>query len=306
MPGHHALADGDYPTKPMRYIVASQPGGVNDMLARIVGAQLNAAWHQPVIVDNRSGGGGNIGANMAAKSRPDGYTLLNVSLGHAINVTLYSNLAYDLRKDLAAVTFLASSPLIVCVTASLPIRSINELVSYAKANPVNYGTGFVGAISHVSVEKFKQQMGVQMTHVPYGGGGPAARALAGGEVQVVFNAIPELIALARAGRVRPLAIASAQRSPLLSDVPTMAEQGVKNFEVGNWTGVMTPAGVPPVIVKKLAGEIDRILKMPDVQEKLVAQGFEVGGGTPEQFDKFLNSEIDRWGKVVKAIGARAE
>jgi tripartite-type tricarboxylate transporter receptor subunit TctC len=304
LPAQHALAQSDYPAKPVRYIVATAPGGSNDVLARMVGAKLHEAWGQPVIIDNRGGGGGNIAANMAAKSPPDGYTLLTVSLGHAINVTLYPDLAYDLRKDLAPIIFLASSPLIVCVTASLPIRSINDLVSYAKANPVNYGVGFIGAISHVAVEQFKRQMGVSMNTVPYSGGGPAGTALAVGEVQVVFNPIPDLIALTRTGRVRPIAIASAHRSPLLPDVATMAEQGVKNFEVGNWAGMVAPAGVPPAIVKRLSAEINRILKMPDIREKLIAQGFEAGGGTPEQFNKFLNSEIDRWGKVVTAMGIK--
>ena len=301
-----AHAQKDYPVRPIRYVVAVAPGGINDFLARVVGAKLSEAWGQPVIVDNRPGAGGNVGANLVAKSQPDGYTILNVSLGHAINVTLYSSLPYDLRKDLTPVVFLASSPLIACVTAALPIKSIDELVAYARSNPVNYGTGFVGSISHVSVEQFKRQMGIDMNQVPYTGGGPAATALASGQVQVVFNAIPELITLVRGGRVRAIAILSAARSPLLPDVSTMAEQGVKNFEVGNWVGVMTRAGTPQTVVRRLAGEIDRILKLPDVREKLVAQGFDIGGGSPELFDKFLNAEIDRWGKVVKTTGARAE
>jgi tripartite-type tricarboxylate transporter receptor subunit TctC len=304
MNAQHVLAQKDYPAKPIRFIVATAPGGSNDVLARMIGAKLHEAWGQPVIIDNRGGGGGNIAANVAAKSPPDGYTLLNVSLGHAVNVTLYPDLTYDLRKDLAPVIFLASSPLIVCVTASLPIRSINDLVAYAKANPVNYGVGFIGAISHVSVEQFKRQMGVAMNAVPYSGGGPAGTALAVGEVQVVFNPIPDLIALTRTGRVRPVAIASAHRSPLLPEVPTMAEQGVKNFEVGNWAGMVAPAGVPPAIVKQLSAEINRILKLPDIREKLAAQGFEAGGGSPEEFKKFLNSEIERWGKVVTAMGIK--
>jgi tripartite-type tricarboxylate transporter receptor subunit TctC len=301
-----AHAQNDFPAKPIRYVVAVAPGGINDFLARVVGAKLNEAWGQPVIVDNRPGSGGNIGANVVAKSQPDGYTILNVSLGHAVNVTLYSSLPYDLRKDLAPVSFLASAPLIACVPATLPVKSINELVAYAKSNPVNYAIGFTGSISHVSVEVFKRQMGIEMNQVPYNGGGPAATALASNQVQVLFNAIPELITFVRGGRVRALAVASAKRTSLLPDVPTMAEQGVKDFEMGNWVGVMTRAGTPQPVIKKLAGEIDRILKLPDVREKLLAQGFDIGGGTPEQFTKFLNAEIERWGKVVKAAGARAD
>jgi len=301
-----AQAQSDYPSRPIRYVVAVAPGGINDFLARVVAAKLNEAWSQPVIVDNRPGAGGNIGANVVAKSQPDGYTLLNVSVGHAVNVTLYPSLPYDLRKDLAPVVFLASSPLIACVTASLPIKSVSELVTYAKSSPVNYGVGFIGAISHVSVEQFKRQMAVDMNQVPYNGGGPAATALASGQVQVVFNAIPELMPMVKAGRVRPIAITSARRSPLLPDVATMGEQGIRNFEMGNWVGVMTRTGTPQPVVKKVAAEIDRILKMPDIREKLLAQGFETGGGSPEQFDKFLNSEIDRWGRIVKASGARVD
>lgn len=301
-----AQAQGSYPDKPIRYIVAVAPGGINDFLARVVGAKLADAWGQPVIVDNRPGAGANVGANLVAKSQPDGYTILNASLGHAINVTFYEKLDYDLRKDLAPVSYLASAPLIVCVTNTLPIKSINDLVAYAKTNKVNYGTGFVGSISHVSVELFKRQMGVEMNQIPYSGGGPAAIALASGQVQVVFNAVPELITFVKSGRIRAIAITSAKHSPLLPEVPTMAEQGVKNFEMGNWVGVMTRAGSPPANIRKLSAEIDRILQQPDVKEKLIAQGFDIGGGTPEQFGKFLNAEIERWGKVIKAIGAKAE
>lgn len=301
-----AYGQADFPTRPIRYIVAVAPGGINDFLARVVGAKLAEAWGQPVIVDNRPGAGANVGANLVAKSQPDGYTILNASLGHAINVTFYEKLDYDLRKDLAPVSYLASAPLIVCVTNNLPIKSISDLVAYAKANKVNYGTGFVGSISHVSVELFKRQMGVDMNQIPYSGGGPAAIALASGQVQVVFNAIPELITFVKSGRVRAIAITSAKHSPLLPEVPTMAEQGVKNFEMGNWVGVMTRAGSPPANIRKLSTEIDRILQQPDVKEKLIAQGFDIGGGTPEQFGKFLNAEIERWGKVIKAIGAKAE
>jgi tripartite-type tricarboxylate transporter receptor subunit TctC len=301
-----AQAQSDFPAKPIRYVVAVAPGGINDFLARVVGAKLNEAWGQPVIVDNRPGAGGNVGANVVAKSQPDGYTILNVSLGHAVNVTLYSSLPYDLRKDLAPVVYLASAPLIACVPTALPIKSIDELVAYAKANPVNYAMGFTGSISHVSIEVFKRRMGIDMNQVAYSGGGPAATALASNQVQVLFNAIPELITFVRGGRVRALAIASGRRSPLLPDVPTMAEQGVKDFEMGNWVGVMTRAGTPQPVVRKLAAEIDRILKMPDVRDRLLAQGFDIGGGTPEQFTQFLDSEIERWGKVVKAAGARAD
>jgi len=299
-------AQSGYPEKPIRYVVAVAPGGINDVLARAIGAKLNEVWGQPVIVDNRPGAGGNVGANLVAKSLPDGYTILNASLGHAINVNLYSSLPYDLRKDLTPVVFLASSPLIIGVNAGLPIKSVAELVAYAKSNPVNFGSGGAGFISHLSMEVLKRQMGFEMTHVPFNGGGPAAIALASGQVQVVANAIPELITLVRAGRVRAIALTSVKRSPLLPEVATTAEQGVKNFEMGNWVGVLTRAGTPQPIVNKLAGEIDRILQMPDVKEKLVAQGFDVVGGTPEQFAKFLNAEIERWGRVVKETGAKVD
>jgi tripartite-type tricarboxylate transporter receptor subunit TctC len=295
-----------YPTKAVRYIVAFAPGGLNDIVARLVGQKLSESWKQPVVVDNRAGSAGNIGADIAAKAPADGYTMLNISLAHAINATLYRGLPYDVIRDFAPVTLVGSSPLLLAVYPGLPVKSVSELVAYAKSHPLNFGSGGAGAISHLAGELFRRAIGANMAHVPYKGGALAANDLMGGQIQLMFNAVPELIQFVKAGRLRALAVTSRARYPLVPELPTMIESGFPGFEAGNWIGIVVPAATPRPVVNKLSEDIVRVVRMPEIKEKFSAQGIDAIGTTPEEFGKFLRSEAEKWGKVVREVGARAD
>lgn len=301
-----AQAAETYPTRPIRYVVGFAPGGINDILARVVGQKLNESWGQTVIVDNRPGAGGNVGAEIVAKSAPDGYTLLNISTAHAISQTLYKRLNYSLAKDLTPVVLLGSSPLIMGIYPGLPAKNVSELVNWAKSNRLTYASGGVGTISHLSMEMFKMSAGIQAVHVPYKGAGPGMTDLMGGQVNVMVNAIPELGPFAKGGKLRILGIMSEKRHPFMPDLPTFIEQGYKDYVMGNWVGIVTTAGTPPTVVNKLAVEVSRVLKLPDVSEKLNQQGFDPGGSTPAEFGKLVTAETARFGKAVKDSGATAE
>jgi tripartite-type tricarboxylate transporter receptor subunit TctC len=303
--GASASAAG-YPERPIRYLVGFAPGGINDLLARIVGQKLNEAWGQPVIVDNRPGAAGNLAAEIVAKSSPDGYTIMNISTAHAISQTLYAKLGYSLERDLAPVVVLGSSPLFMAVTLSLPVKNVAELVAWAKSNRLTYASGGVGVISHLSMEMFKVAAKIDATHVPYKGVGPAVPDLISGQCQVMANAVPELFPYVKAGKLRAIGVMTEKRHPFMPDVPTFIEQGYKEFVMGNWTGIVAPAGTPKAVTQKLAAEATRILRTPDVNDKLTQQGFDPIGGTPEEFGKLIHAEVIRFGKAVKASGARAD
>ena len=304
-PSLNAVA-ADYPVRPIRYVVAFAPGGINDILARIVGQKLSEAWGQPVIVDNRPGAGGNLGAELVAKSQPDGYTILNVSTAHAISQTLYAKLGYSFATGLTPVVLLGSSPLMTAVNPGLPVKSVGELIAYAKSNRLVYGSGGVGVISHLSMEMLKTAAKIDATHVPYKGAGPAVADLIGGQVHVMTNAIPELFPFAKGGKLRVIGQMTEKRHHMLPDVPTYIEQGHKDFVLGNWGGIAMPAGVPRAIVDKLAAEVTRIIRSPDVHKRLSDLGFDPLGSTPEQFRALALKEIDRFGAAVKASGAKAD
>lgn len=295
-----------YPERSIRYVVAFAPGGINDLLARVVAQKLTEAWKQPVIVDNRPGAGGNVGAEVAARAAPDGYTLLNISTAHVIAQSLYPKLGYSLVRDLTPVVYLGSSPLITAVSGTLPIRTVPELIAWAKQNKMVYGSGGIGAISHLSMEMLKVSAGIEGVHVPYKGAAPAAADLIGGQVHVISNAVPELWPAVKTGKVRVIGAMSEKRLQWMPDVPTFAEQGVKGFVLGNWVGLMTAAGTPPATVRKLSDEITRVLRMPDVSERLIGLGFEPGGGTPAELAKLIASETVTFATAVKASGAKAE
>lgn len=301
-----AATAADYPTRPIRYVVAFAPGGINDILARIVGQKLSDAWGQPVIVDNRPGAGGNVGAELVAKSTPDGYTILNISTAHTISQSLYSKLGYSLERDLTPVVWLGGSSLIMVVTPSLPVKSVAELIAWAKGNRLIYASGGVGVISHLSLEMFKGAAKINATHVPYKGVGPSIPDLISGQVHVMINAIPELFPYAKGGRLRIIGTLTEKRHPFMPDVPTMIEQGYPDFVLANWVGIVAAAGTPKPAVNKLAAEVTRILKHPDVAGKLSDQGFDPGGGTPEAFGKLIRSEVARFGKAVKDSGAKVD
>ena len=301
-------AQAQYPTKALRFIMPFPPGGGTDTLGRIIGQKLSEVLAQQVIIDNRPGAGANIGAEIAAKSPPDGYTLLMGNIAHAINVSLYSKLSYDLVKDFAPVTLLASTPNILVVHPSVPARSVKELIALAQARPgqLDYASSGSGSSAHLAAELFNMMASVKMTHVPYKGGGPAVIALVGGQVSVGFATTPSVLPQVKAAKLRGLAVTSAQRSPATSELPTISEAGVPGYEAGTWYGVLVPAGTPREIIARLHAESVKLLKLPDVKERLDAAGFEPIGSTPEQFAAYTSSEIEKWAKVVKASGARAD
>ena len=296
----------DYPVRPIRYVVAFAPGGINDIMARIVAQKLNEAWGQPVIVDNRPGAGGNLAAEMVAKAAPDGYTFMNISTAHTIAQTLYTRLNYKLERDLTPVVVLGSAPLMMVVYPSIPVKSVAELGAWAKKNRLIYASGGVGVISHLSMEMFKLAAGIDATHVPYKGVGPAVPDLLSGQVHVMINAVPELFPHAKGGRLRIIGVLTEKRHPFMPEVPTFIEQGHKDFVMGNWTGIVAPAGIPKAVAGKLAAEITRSIRSPEVSKRLLEMGVDPLGGSPEDFGKLIHAEVERFGKAVKASGAKAD
>lgn len=296
----------NYPARPIRYVVAFAPGGLNDIMARIVGQKLSESLGQPVIVDNRPGAGGNLATELVAKSTPDGYTIMNISTAQAISATLYSKLGYNLERDLAPVSLLGGSPLIIGIHPGVTARNVAELAAAAKQKKLSYASGGVGTISHLSGEMLKRALNFDMTHVPYKGAGPAINDVMGGQVQMMINAVPELFPSVKAGRMRCIGVMADKRHPFLPDVPTLAEQGHKEFVMGNWVGIVTAAGSPKGAIDKLSSEINRILKLPDVVERLTQQGVDPAQSTPDSFGRHIKAEVARFGKAVKESGARVD
>ncbi|MET0203319.1 MAG: tripartite tricarboxylate transporter substrate binding protein [Casimicrobiaceae bacterium] len=298
-----------YPTKPVRVVVPFPAGGTTDLLARAASQKLSETWVQQALVDNRPGAGGNIGAELVAKAAPDGYTLLMGTVGtHAINASLYPKMPYDHVKDFAPVILVAGVPNVLVVHPSLPVNSVQELIAYAKANPgkLNFASSGSGTSIHLSGELFKVMTGVQMTHIPYKGSAPALTDLVGGQVQLMFDNLPSSLAFIKAGKLRALAVTSAQRSPALPDVPTVAESGVPGFEASSWFGLLAPAGTPRDIVTKINADTQKWLASPDAKDKLAAQGAVAAGGSPEDFAKHIQAETAKWARVVKESGAKVE
>lgn len=296
----------NYPARPIRYVVAFAPGGINDLLARIVGQKLAESWGHSVIVDNRPGAGGNLGTELVAKSSPDGYTLLNISTAQAISATLYSKLGYNLERDLAPVALLGSSPLIIGIHPGVAARNVTEFAAISKQKPLSYASGGVGTISHLSGEMLKRALNFNMTHVPYKGAGPGVADVMGGQVQMMINAVPELFPAVKSGRLRCIGVMAEKRHSFVPDVPTLIEQGYKEFVMGNWVGIVTATGTPAATINKLSAEINRIMKLPDVIEKLTQQGFDPVQSTPESFGLHVKAEAARFGKAVKESGARVD
>ena len=313
----HALAFGlaglaavanaaDYPTRPIRYVVAFAPGGINDIMARIVAQKLNESWGQAVIVDNRPGAGGNLAAGLVAKSNADGYTFMNISTAHAISQTLYAKLDYSLERDLTPIVVLGASPNIMVVNAGIPAKNVAELVDWAKKNRLIYASGGIGVISHLSMEMFKVAAKIDATHVPYKGVGPAVPDLLSGQAHLMINSIPELLPHTKGGKLRVIGSMTEKRHPFIPDVPTFIEQGYKEFVMGNWTGIVAPAGTPKNVIDKLAKEITRIIRTPEMSKRLEEMGVDPMGGTPAEFGTLIRAETARFGKAVKESGAKAE
>lgn len=304
-----------YPAKPIKLVVPFPPGGTTDILARAVGGELTKAWGQQVIIDNRPGAGGNIGSEIVARSAPDGYTLLMGTVGtHAINQSLYSKLPYDPIKDFAPVTLVASVPNVLVVNTALAeknkITDVKSFVAFVKQHPgkLNMASSGNGTSIHLAGELFKTQTQTFMVHIPYRGSAPAITDLLGGQADLMFDNLPSAMPYIKAGRLRALGVTSSKPSPALPDVPPIAQAGgdLTGFEASSWFGILAPAGTPPDIVNKLQQEITKALASPAVKDKLVSQGADPAGNTPEQFAAHIQAETKKWSKVVKASGAKVD
>ena len=298
-----------WPAKPIRYIVPFAPGGTTDILARTIGDKLAIALGVPVIVENKPGAGGGVGAAETAKAPADGYTLMGGTIStHAINAALYSSLPYDPVKDFVPITMIARVPNMLVVNNEIPARNVAELIALMKANPGkwSFASSGNGTSQHLSGELFKSIAVVEMQHIPYKGSPPALQDVMGGQVSMTFDNITTAWVLAKAGKLRALAVTTAKRSPVAPDVPTLAEAGLAGYEIGSWQGVFAPAGTPSVIVRRLNAEIVRIINMPDVRKKLLDLGAEPVGDSAEDFATFVKAEVGKWGDVVRKSGAKVD
>ena len=298
-----------FPDKPVRFVIGFTPGGPSDILARAVGQKLAERWKQQVVVENRPGAGGNIAAAEVAKAAPDGHTwLLGNNSILATNAALYRSLPYDPVRDFAPVALVAVQPNILVVHPNLPVRSVGELVKYLKANPgsLNYGSSGAGAAAHLAAELFKTMAGVEMVHVPYKGAQPALTDLIAGQVQLMFATSASVLPYVKAGRLRALAVTTAQRSPSVPDLPTVAEAGLAGFEATTWHGVVVPAATPPLLIERMNVDLNAVLRESELRDRLSSLGAEVVVGTPREFADYIAQEIPKWTKVVRDSGARAE
>jgi tripartite-type tricarboxylate transporter receptor subunit TctC len=297
----------DYPTRPVRMIIPFPPGGSNDVVGRLIATHLGDRLGKQVVVDNRSGAGGVIGTEFAAKSPPDGYTLLVISIAHAVNPWLYK-LAYDPIKDFSPVGLLARGANVLVVHPSLPVGSVKELIDLAKSKPgdLPYASAGIGSFEHVGGELFKLMAGVDLLHVPFRGGGPALVDTVGGHTKVMFSSLVQTVPQIHDGKLRALGTGGPMRSPVLPDVPTISEAGVPGYEAVNWWGVAAPAATPPAIVDRLSREIEAVQKSDDVQKQLALQGAEAVVMKPAEFGAYIVSEMNKWEKVVKQGGIKAE
>ena len=301
-----AAAD-DYPRRPIRLVVPFSASGGSDLVARVLGKNFTDSMGQPVIVDNRPGGGGTIGVELVAHAPADGYTVVFTTATLAVNVSLRPQAPFNVLRDLAPVSHVLSVPLVLVLQPSLPARTVNELVAYVKAKngALNYASNGAGSTSHLAAELFRSLTGTQMTHIPYKGGGDALTALMANEVQLEFNTVVSAQTQVRAGKLRAIAVTTLKPSRVLPEVPTMAAS-MPGFEIDNWYGMLVPAGTPAAVVARLNAELVRALKRPEVNDLLLREGAEPVGGTPAQFDRFLRSEITKYATLIKQSGAKAE
>jgi len=300
--------DAGYPNRPLRFIVPYAAGGNGDIVSRIIAQKLIAQIGQQIIIDNRGGAGGNIGAELAARTAPDGYTIMLGTNTHVINMSLFAKLGYDIQRDFAPITLATSAPMVLIVHPSLPAKTVKEFIALAKAHPnkLNYGTGGSGSSAHVITELFKSMAGVQIVHVAYKGVAQSTTDLIAGQIQMTFSSTSSALAHMQAGRVRALAISTATRSSAAPDLPTMAESGLPGFDASIWQGVFAPARTPPEMIARLNREIVSALGASDVKEQLRVQGLDTLPSTPEQFAAFIKVEIAKWAKVIKVSGAKVD
>ena len=298
-----------YPAKPIRIIVAYTPAGTTDILARAVAQKMTEHWGHSVIVENRPGANGNIGTEIAARATPDGYTItMGTVATHAINNTLYPKLTWHAQKDFAPISLVAVVPNLLVVNNALAAKSVKELIAYAKTNPgkLTFGSPGNGSTAHLSMELFKTLTGTSMIHVPYKGSAGVLADVTSGQISLAMDNIPVYLPQAKAGKIRALAVSSSQRTPAAPDIPTVAEAGVPGFEAQSWFGLFAPANTPKAIVAKLSGETVRILKLPDVHERISSLGAQLVGSTPEQYVAFIKSETTKWAHVIRTAGVKLE
>lgn len=303
------VAAQGYPIKPIRFVVPYAPGGNTDILTRLLGQKLSEAWGQQVIIDNRPGAAGTLGAELVARAPADGYTLIMGSFGNIIVAnSLYKNLKYDPLKDFASIALVSLPPGILVENPAVPAQNVRELVAYAKTNPgrLNYGSPGAGAWNHLFFELFNASAGISIVHVPYKGIAPAVVDLLAGQVQLAISAFPTALPHIRSGKLRALAVTSAKRSGLLADVPTVGESGLSGYEAAGWFGVLAPAGTPPAVVARLNMEINRILELPEVKASLASDGAEPAGGTPAQMAESARLASAKWSKLIRELNLRAE
>ncbi|MBA3595635.1 MAG: tripartite tricarboxylate transporter substrate binding protein [Polaromonas sp.] len=309
-----SAAQGSWPNKPVRIVVPFAPGGTTDILARAVAPELAKAFGQPFVVDNRAGAGGNVGADLVAKSPADGYTILMGTVGtHGINKSIYAKMPFDPQKDFAPITLVAGVPNVMVMNAEkaakLGINTVPDFVKYAKANPgkLSMASSGNGTSIHLAGELFKSKNGIFMTHIPYRGSGPALLDLVGGNVDVMFDNLPSAMPQIKAGKLKAFAVTSAERSSAMPELPTVEEAGkLKGFEASSWFGLLAPAGTPPDIVNRIQQEVAKALATPAIKEKMLAQGAIPSGNTPQQFAQLIDSEITKWAQVVKVSGAKVD
>jgi tripartite-type tricarboxylate transporter receptor subunit TctC len=294
-----------YPNKPVRVVVPYPPGGPTDIVARVLFQQVSEATGQQFLVDNRAGAGGNIGAEIVAKSPADGYTLLIGTTAHAINMSLFKNLSYDVQKDFAPVSLLTQGPLVLVAHPQFPANSIKEVIELAKSKSggLNFASSGNGQSTHLSAELFNTMAGIKMSHVPYKGSAPALTDVMSGQVDVMFDTTLSAMPFAKAGKLKALGLTSPVRSPAAPDVPTIAESGLLGYEVFAWNGVFVPAGTPKAIIQQLNDQIRKAMLLPQVKDKFSAQGFAASWNSPENFGVFVKNEVDKWSRTVKASGA---
>jgi tripartite-type tricarboxylate transporter receptor subunit TctC len=300
-----ALAQ-EYPQKPIKMITPYPPGGPTDVLARAISQKLSERLGQPIVIDNRPGASGMIGADMVAKAAPDGYTLLANASIHVINPSLYQNPPYDALKDFAPVSQIAEVPLVLVVNPGLGVKTVKELIAKAKATPLNFASSGNGSAPHLAGEAFNIATGVAMQHIPYKGSGPAITDLIGGQVSLMFDSLPSSMPHIKSGRIVAIAVTTKKRSSALPNVPTVAESGVPGFDVSTWYGIWAPAATPPAIVRRVSSDVAAVVRMPEVRARLAELGAEPVGNTPEEFAAYNRSELGKWAKIVKDSGAKVD
>jgi tripartite-type tricarboxylate transporter receptor subunit TctC len=307
--GVTAIAQDAYPSKPIRLVVPFPPGGGTDQMARVVGNKLSETLKWTVIVDNRPGAGGNIGVDLVTKAPPDGYTIVMGQTSNlAVNPTLYAKMPYDPIKDLAPITTVADAPLVLVVATSSKYKTLADVVAAAKAKPgeLTFATPGNGTVAHLTGELFQKAAGIKLQHVPYKGSSQALTDLVGGTVEVFMSSVPTALSQIKGGKMRALAVTSAKRSAILPEVPSINEAGYKGFDANTWFGLAAPAGTPANVIARLNTEVNRVLKMPDVREKIRAEGGDVLGSTPEVFGTLVKDDVVKWGKVVRDSGAKVD